>query len=331
MKTPSETLIKSSLYLSPIQAKLQQVEGELHGEVESAFGIASQVVMQLMGAGGKRIRPVIILLASQMSGYEGERAVNLAAALEMIHTATLLHDDVVDESPLRRGNRSAWNAYGSKLSIITGDYLFARSFARLAKEADPVIWKEVAFLVERLCEGELVQYTHVRNLEMTTEIYLEVIEKKTAHFFETCTVVGGLLGGWGGDYLEGLRRFGYHFGMIFQISDDLLDYVGDPEVLGKPVGGDLREGKVTLPLIEGIKVMDPTLRARVDHYLEHGGEENEHQEILTHIRESGVAERIRAFATQYQQHALDELKNFPANAEREALQSLTEHIMERTA
>ena len=317
-------------FLSIIQEDLQLVEQSLENEIKSAFGLASEVIDMILGARAKRIRPATLLLVSRIFGYQGERAVNLSAALEMVHSSTLLHDDVVDESIERRGERSAWNAFGSKLSILTGDYLFARALVRLSSDPNPLVWKEVSYLVERLCQGELIQLSNVRNVDMTTETYFEIIERKTAHFFEACCALGGILGGLTVNQLDELRRFGFSLGMAFQITDDLLDYMGDPLALGKPVGRDLREGKVTLPLVEALKTAKLDQKNKVAAYLKDSENEAAYQEILDFVKTSIGIDRTRAVAIEFKNRALEALGKIPNTPNPEYLVQLTEYIVSRT-
>lgn len=322
--------VPSQEFLSVIHEDLQLVELSLDNEIRSAFGVASEVIHMILGARAKRIRPATLLLVSRIFGYQGERAVNLSAALEMIHSATLLHDDVVDESEERRGKRSAWNMFGSKLSILTGDYLFARALVRLSSDPNPLVWKEVSYLVERLCQGELIQLSNVRNVDMTREIYFDIVERKTAHFFETCCALGGILGGLTVNQLDSLRRFGFQLGMAFQITDDLLDYTGDPHVLGKPIGRDLSEGKVTLPLIEALQDATSEQKKKVSEYLETGPDENIYQEILANVKTSAGISRTREIALEYKNRALQELGNVQGDLDLRYLVDLTGFIVDRS-
>jgi octaprenyl-diphosphate synthase len=200
-------------------------------------------------SGGKRIRPAVLLLASRLTGYTGDRAVLNAAVIEFIHTATLVHDDIIDGAETRRGRLAAHSRWGSDVTVLAGDYLYIRSMAMALTQDTLEIVRLLCEATLRMIEGELYQLTKTGDAAISEEEHLEIIRRKTAYLFSGCAEIGGLLGACTPERQRALREYGFNLGIAFQIVDDLLDYTADESSLGKPIGGDLREGKVTLPII----------------------------------------------------------------------------------
>jgi octaprenyl-diphosphate synthase len=203
----------------------------------------------IAGAGGKRLRPILLLLAARAAGYRGPRGVRLACAVELLHTATLIHDDVVDQAPLRRGQPSANAQWGDDASVLVGDHLYAKSFALLVRDNDSVIMETLARATVSMTEAEVFQLQLKRSGQTSEADYVRIITQKTASFMSACCRIGALLGGVPHDQLAALTRYGLEIGIAFQMSDDSLDFVANEQRLGKAIAADLREGKRTLPLI----------------------------------------------------------------------------------
>ncbi len=236
---------------------LERVEEAIQANFHSDVVLIPDVSGYLSGSGGKRIRPMLLLLAAKASGYEGPRAVLHGCVVEYIHTATLLHDDVVDGAEVRRGKSSANSKWGNEASVLVGDFLFAKSFSMMAADGDGRIMKTMAEACTLLSEGEVLQLVNMYNLRITEEEYLDVIYRKTAALIAASCRVGALLGESPPTFADALHQFGVQVGYAFQLVDDALDYTGEVGRTGKSVGKDLREGNVTLPLLRASALATP--------------------------------------------------------------------------
>lgn len=236
-----------------VREDLQQVEARLWGLLEGEDPHLHQLATHLLRGGGKRLRPALVLLSAKMFRYRPERVVPVAAAVELIHMATLVHDDVVDGAALRRGLPTVHARWGARTSVLLGDFLFARAFSLLAASGDNRLVRIMADVVLRMSQGELQQLGAAFDLGRSEEQYLDQIDKKTATFIGECCRLGALLGGAREEQVEALRQFGYCVGMGFQIVDDILDLTGDERELGKPRGTDLRSGVLTLPVLHALR------------------------------------------------------------------------------
>jgi octaprenyl-diphosphate synthase len=228
---------------------LARVELEIRQQLNSEVDQIGEIGRYLLLSGGKRIRPILILLTAKLAGYTGERLYPLSAMVEFMHTATLLHDDVIDHSHLRRGYPTVNSRWGNALSILVGDFLYAKAMALVVDDGDPQILKEITGVTMKMTEGQVMETLKIGDTSLTEAEYQQIIRQKTAALFGACCYIGGVLGGLPMERTEALRRFGLTFGSAFQLVDDALDFIGKEQRLGKPVGSDLREGKVTLPVI----------------------------------------------------------------------------------
>jgi octaprenyl-diphosphate synthase len=228
---------------------LARVELEIRQQLDSEVDQIGEIGRYLLLSGGKRIRPILLLLTAKLAGYAGERLYPLSAMVEFMHTATLLHDDVIDHSHLRRGYPTVNSRWGSALSILVGDFLYAKAMALVVDDGDPLILKEITRVTMRMTEGQVLETLKIGDTSLTEVEYQQIIHQKTAALFGACCYIGGALGGLSAERAQGLRRFGLAFGSAFQLVDDALDFIGQEQRLGKPVGSDLREGKLTLPVI----------------------------------------------------------------------------------
>jgi octaprenyl-diphosphate synthase len=233
----------------PIRVDLEAVEREFARHVESRVELIPQIGRYIQGSGGKRVRPAVLLMAARLAGYTGDKGVLYAAVVEFIHTATLVHDDIIDQSDLRRGRLAVHSRWGNDVTVLLGDYLYIKSMA-LALTTDSLdVIRLLCDVTLRMIEGELFQLTKTGDVDITEEEHFEIIRRKTAFLFGGCAEIGGMLGGVSPEHARALREYGFHLGVAFQLVDDLLDFTADERSLGKPVGGDLREGKITLPVI----------------------------------------------------------------------------------
>jgi octaprenyl-diphosphate synthase len=235
------------------------IRAELHSDVM----LINQISEHIIVAGGKRLRPMLTALAARAAGYRGQDHTALAAIIEFIHTATLLHDDVVDESDLRRGRKTANALWGNAPSVLVGDFLYSRAFQLMVGLDSMAIQKRLADTTNRIAEGEVLQLLHVHNPDTDEAAYLNVIERKTAALFSAATGLAAHLAGADSTACAAMDSYGLHLGMAFQIADDVLDYVGDAEALGKNLGDDLAEGKATLPLIHAMGLAEASVRERL--------------------------------------------------------------------
>ncbi len=241
---------------------MKRVNDCIHDNLQSDIAMIPAIGHYIINSGGKRLRPLLCLLIAKMFDYRGDRHIPLAVVVEFIHTASLLHDDVVDSSDFRRSNPSANAVWGNQASVLVGDYLFSRSFQMLVKDDDMGMLKLMSDVTNALAEGEVLQLSRTFHLEMTEDECLEVIERKTAILFSAAAEVGAHVSGQSAQTIKDMAEYGMCLGVAFQLMDDALDYLSDAEAAGKPVGHDLEEGKITLPLIHAMN-QDDELRTRV--------------------------------------------------------------------
>jgi len=289
-----------------------------------------EVTAHLVEAGGKRIRPMMTLAAARLCGYAGADHQKLAATVEFIHTATLLHDDVVDESGQRRGRPTANLLWDNKSSVLVGDYLFARSFQLMVETGSLRVLDILANAAATIAEGEVLQLTAAQNLATTEEIYAQVIRGKTAALFEAATEVGGVIASAGAAQVTALARYGDALGMSFQIVDDLLDYGGTTGAMGKNAGDDFRERKLTLPVIKAVARADAGERAFWVRVIEKGDQrDGDLEEALRLMQAHGTLEQTRTEALRHAAEAKAALACLPDHPLRDMLADLAEFVVER--
>ena len=328
-RPPAAGLIFSDI-LGLVGTKLLDVEKEFSRNLRSEVGVIDELGGYISEGGGKRVRPLLLLLSAQMAGYRGDRDVLFASVFEFIHTATLVHDDVIDGASLRRGRSSLNAAWGNGLTVLLGDYLYIKSMSMALTADDLRIIKILADITLRMIEGELIQARRVGDINVSAEEHLEVIRRKTAYLFAGCSQVGGVLADAPPALEKALHSYGMNLGMSFQIVDDLLDFTADAKTLGKPVASDLREGKVTLPLIYLLERKDPDARAKITAVLQDGDFSRvSSEEIVSLVRENGTLERTRDLAKHYGERARAELSGFPEGLARRAMESFPDLILAR--
>jgi len=236
-----------------IEKDLKKLDLAIDTLSETKVKVITNIIEHIIKSGGKRIRPILVILTSKLCGYKGKRHIIYGAVIEFIHTATLLHDDVIDNAELRRGSSTANILWGNQASVLVGDFLYSKSFELMSKEGNMDIIKTVSNATTILSEGEILELIKTSDTNLTEEEYFEIINKKTAILFSTACEIGGILGKATRNNIRQLRDYGKYLGIAFQLVDDLLDYVGEKDTFGKQVGTDLKEGKVTLPLIYTLK------------------------------------------------------------------------------
>ena len=289
-----------------------------------------EVTAHLVDAGGKRLRPMLTLAAARLCGYEGENHRKLAATVEFIHTATLLHDDVVDESGQRRGRPTANLLWDNKSSVLVGDYLFARSFKLMVETGSLTVLDILSDASATIAEGEVLQLTAAQNLATTEEIYLQVVRGKTAALFAAATEVGGVVAEAPQEQIDALRTYGDALGVSFQIVDDLLDYGGSSEATGKNVGDDFRERKLTLPVIRAIAMADAKERAFWARTIEQGAQvDGDLDMALGLLAKHGTLESTRQTAIEYAEMARAALDCLPGHPLRDMMQDLATYVVAR--
>jgi len=286
----------------------------------------------LIDAGGKRLRPILTLAASRLCGYQGGDHIKLAAVVEFIHSATLLHDDVVDESRQRRGRATANILWDNKSSVLVGDYLFARAFQLMVECESLRVLEILSEASAVIAEGEVLQLTTAHDLATDRARYEQVIRGKTAALFAAATEVGGVIAGRSRAETAALHRYGDGLGMAFQLADDLLDYDGSPEALGKNTGDDLREGKVTLPVIFALERGDATARAFWRRTIRAGElRDGDLEEAIGHLHATGALEAAREVARGHADRAIAALEVFPDGPIRRALSEIADFVIARVA
>ncbi|HEV8143251.1 MAG TPA: polyprenyl synthetase family protein [Methylomirabilota bacterium] len=330
MATPTlEGLLKERVS-ALVGADLEAVEAEIRRELDSPVSLIQEMGEYIAGAGGKRLRPILLLLAARLAGAHGERPVRLACVVELLHTATLIHDDVVDQAPLRRGRPSANARWGDDASVLVGDHLYSKSFDLLVRDNDRAIMETLARATVSMTEAEVFQLARKRSGAITEPDYVRIITQKTASFISACCRIGGLLGGIPSDPLEALTRYGLDIGIAFQISDDALDLVADPDRLGKAIGADLREGKRTLPLIAMLERAKPADAERVrDMLREHALGPAQIDEIRRLVLEHDGIDYAHDRAHAYARAAKRDLEAFPASDVREVLTLVADFVVDR--
>ena len=309
-------------------ADMAAIDTLIRRRLSSDVVLINQIADHIIASGGKRLRPMLHVLAAGAAGYHGEHHVKLAAIIEFIHTSTLLHDDVVDESDLRRGRKTANALWGNAASVLVGDFLYSRSFQLMVELDDMRIMRILADTTNTIAEGEVLQLLNIGNADTTERAYLDVIERKTAVLFAAATRLGGVLAGLPEAQEEALARYGLDLGYAFQIADDVLDYVSDAGTLGKNIGDDLAEGKPTLPVIHAIAHGSPEQAASLRRAIESGGLDSL-DNIVDAIHRSGAIEYARARAQAYADSAKAALDALPASAAREALVVLADYAIDR--
>ena len=292
--------------LAPVADEMQRVDALIRQRLGSDVALVRQVAEHIVASGGKRLRPALLLLSAGATGYRGAASSQLAAVVEFIHTATLLHDDVVDESSLRRGRETANAAFGNAASVLVGDFLYSRSFQMMVEVGDMGVMRVLAEATNTIAEGEVLQLMNCHDPEVDETRYLEVIRRKTAKLFEAAARLGGVLARAPRGIEDRLADYGMHLGIAFQLIDDVLDYSGEPSAIGKNLGDDLAEGKPTLPLIHAMRAAPPEHAACVRRAIVGGGRA-EFSGVLQAIRECGALDYARAAAQRESEAAVRSL------------------------
>jgi octaprenyl-diphosphate synthase len=315
---------------APVRADLAGVDAMIRARLKSAVPLVDQVAEHIIGGGGKRLRPLLCILAGRACGIQTDKHIEAAAFIEFVHTATLLHDDVVDSSQKRRGRATANNLFGNQASVLVGDFVYSRAFQMMATVGSQRVMEIMADATNVIAEGEVLQLMNAHDPETTEQRYLEVIYRKTGRLFEAGAEVAAVLAGASVAQQSALASFGRHLGTAYQLIDDVLDYKSDPATRGKNLGDDLAEGKPTLPLLHALRHGNDEQRALIRLAIEQGGLA-QLGPIVEAIEATGGLEYATSFAQRETNQALAALDVLPDTPFRQALAGLARFAQERTS
>ncbi|OGB29816.1 MAG: octaprenyl diphosphate synthase [Burkholderiales bacterium RIFCSPLOWO2_12_FULL_61_40] len=318
----------SSTGLSIVEQDMRQVDHVIAQRLASGVPLVGSVSHYIITAGGKRLRPALLLLCCGALGFHGDQRFNMAAVVEFIHTATLLHDDVVDDSALRRGNATANAKFGNPASVLVGDFLYSRAFQMMVDTQSMRIMQILADATNVIAEGEVMQLMNMHNAELDEAGYLQVIRSKTAKLFEASARVGAVLASATPEVEATCAEYGQALGTAFQVIDDVLDYTGDAAVMGKSLGDDLREGKTTLPLIAAMQRGTPEERKIIQKAIE-TGDLAMLEQVISIVKTSGALDVSRLAAQQEAMRAIAAAQRLPAGPHADCLVQLASQLLER--
>ncbi len=314
----------------PIREQLEQVDEIIENSVVSSVSLATEVARYTTRNGGKRIRPAVFLLAAKLAGASGRRLPSIAAAMEMVHTASLLHDDVVDDAMIRRGKQSARAKWGNRISLVVGDFLWCCATSLILESAPPRFFPIVARAIRATAEGELLEITRQNDPNLDRQTYLKIIEGKTAALFAACGQGGAVMAEVSEQFESALRIYAHHIGMAFQLTDDILDYTCGETAMGKAPGADLKEGNLTLPLIAALEGAAPEEAHIIRNALiSQSIKEDTLAEIGIIIKRRGGIETTRQLAGQHVERAKAHIAVFKPSIEHDALNALADYVVER--
>ena len=327
---PSDTgCLKERIY-ARVRPDLSRIEGEINRLLSTDIPLISVVGRHIMGSGGKRLRPLLMVLAARLCGYTGQNDASLAVVFEFLHAATLLHDDVVDHAELRRNRPAANTVWGNPAAVLVGDFLYSKAIMMAVAYRNIRILEVLTEATTKMAEGEVLQLIHSGDLELDDREYLEVITRKTAIIISAACQVGAIFGGGSTEQEDALKKYGLHLGIAFQLVDDTLDFTGDAEELGKPVGNDIQEGKATLPLIRALRSACPEDRLRLQQIFSSEevspAEVSEVRNIV--IRTHGIEHTLGLAAT-HSSLAREALRVFPDSPLKELLDDMAGYVVER--
>ena len=324
-------MIKSSLaeISRSIKTELEHFNDIFKSSMRSNVGLVDLVARYIIRQKGKKIRPLLVLLSAKLSGGITERSYRGAVLVELLHTATLIHDDVVDNADKRRGMFSINALFKNKVAVLMGDYLLSRGLMTSIAGKDYDFLGVTTDAVKRMSEGELLQIQKTRKLDIDEETYFKVISDKTASLLETCCTIGAMSTTDNKDFIDAMKNFGHSLGMSFQIRDDILDYEGTTNLIGKPVGGDIKEKKITLPLIYSLNNVSKNDAARIRKVLKNGNDKTKVKEIIQFVKDNNGINYAFKVAQKYSDQAKESLNIFPDSQTKLAMQSLVDFVTER--
>ncbi len=313
----------------PIKSELEKFNELFKQSMKSKVGLVDLVANYLMRQKGKKIRPLLVLLSAKVSGGISERTFRGAVLVELLHTATLIHDDVVDNADKRRGVWSINRAFKNKVAVLMGDYLLSRGLMIAVDGKDYDFLGVITNAVKRMSEGELLQIQKTRKLDIDEETYFKVISDKTASLLETCCLIGSLSATPNEEYQKAMQEFGISLGMAFQIRDDILDFEGTSSLIGKPVGGDIKEKKITLPLIYSLKQVSSSEADGIIKIIKNGNGKDKVKKVIEFVRKNNGIDYAIKTAREFSDKALEALKVLPDSQSKVALEALVEFVINR--
>lgn len=321
--------VKERIY-AQIRPDLERIEAEIHAQLTTSVPLISRVGQYILGSGGKRLRPLLMILSARLCGYQGNHDAALAVVFEFVHAATLLHDDVVDHAEVRRNQPAANTIWGNPAVVLVGDFLYSKSILMAVGYGDIRILEVLSNATTRMAEGEVLQLIHADDLEIDERDYLEVISRKTAALISAACHIGAIFGGADVARQEALKNYGDNLGLAFQLIDDTLDYTGDVKELGKAIGNDIQEGKATLPLIHAFRSQDAARKKRLRKIF--SADEismEDFQEVRDMVARSGGIEYTQRLAMQHVQQAKEALAIFPPHPTRKVLEDIADYVIFR--
>ena len=316
------------LYKKIIFDELEKLEITLSESINSDIKLATEVSGHIVKSGGKRIRPAICILVAKTLGYSESDLIQLASSIELLHTATLIHDDVVDESLIRRGKESIQAKWDDAHGVLVGDFVYSKAFQLMASFDNPKIIRELANATNKISEGEVLQLSMKKKSNLSEEDYFNIIDRKTAELFKVSAVTAGILCKCTKPEIDSLNNFATSLGLAFQIQDDILDYFGQENLTGKKVGKDYEEGKFTLPIILSLKTMNQTNKTKLLSLFE-TRKIKDFAEILALMESEKILEQLQTIFTRYSNECINELKKLPHNQYRDALENIVRNLSSR--
>lgn len=314
---------------NPIRTELDHFNDIFKDSLRSNIGLVDLVARYIVRQKGKKIRPLLVLLSAKLAGGVTERTYRGAVLVELLHTATLIHDDVVDNADKRRGMWSINALFKNKVAVLMGDYLLSRGLMISVEGKDYDFLGVTTDAVKRMSEGELLQIQKTRKLDIDEETYFKVISDKTASLLETCCSIGAMSATDNPEFIGAMKKFGHSLGMSFQIRDDILDYDGATNLIGKPIGGDIKEKKITLPLTDPLNKVSKSEASRIRKILKNGNDKVKVKEVMQFVRENNGIDYALTVAKKYSDQAKESLNIFPDSQTKLAMQALVDFVTER--
>ena len=314
---------------NPIKSELERFDEIFKTALRSNVGLVDLVARYIIRQKGKKIRPLLVMLSAKISGGVTERTYRGASLVELLHTATLIHDDVVDDADKRRGMWSINALFKNKVAVLMGDYLLSRGLMISVDGRDYDFLGVTTNAVKRMSEGELLQIQKTRKLDIDEETYFKVISDKTASLLETCCSIGAMSTTENKDYIEAMRNFGHSLGMSFQIRDDILDYEGKSNLIGKPVGGDIKEKKITLPLIYSLNNVSKNEAAKIRKVLKNGNDKTKVKDVMQFVHDNNGIDYALKVAEKYSDQAKNSLNIFSDSEIKSSMQNLVDFVTQR--
>ena len=318
--------------LARVAPDLEKIEAALKENLKPHLELVAEAAGHLIFSGGKRLRPLLNILCARLCGYDEPFGVKFSTIIEFLHTATLLHDDVVDDASIRRGHPVAHSIYGAPVTVLVGDFLLARALTIAARTQSPEIIRVISGITESMCQGEIQQLTRKGDISLTEAEYMEVIQRKTGYLIEGACETGAILAGASAEVVQQLAAYGYHIGLVFQIADDLLDYTAETDTLGKAVGADLREGKLTLPVIHALSRASGREREQMTAIIQKESfTTQEFKDLVKMIDAGGGIAYAQNVARKHIQSAKTLLEPFPPGPTRKTLFMVADYALSRSA